>query len=274
MRKNYYDILNVDKNANDVDIKKAYRKLAKEYHPDKNPGNKEAEEKFKEISEAFEILSDKKKKEDYDLGDYDNAFSRFQRSQTGQTGSPFSHVYNGMFDPDFFDALYERGANVKVNLHITLEEAYRGVKKVVYTGTSETHEINIEPGVRNNYVLNYKGKGEQGTKYRGDLQVRVFIQDHTVYTRLDNDLYCTIDVDLYTVLLGGEIMLTTLDGSLKITIPENTPNGKQLRLKGKGMPVYSLGVKGDLYLKINVILPTNLSNDEKQLYEKLRQIRK
>lgn len=300
--KDYYKILGVDKNASQADIKKAYRKLAVQYHPDKNTDNKEAEEKFKLINEANEVLGDPVKRKKYDeLGEDWNKYQ-----QTGQPGGfdsfggsqgkryhyegDFSDIFGsggGSGFSDFFEAFFGKGGrrsqreseykgqDFEAETGITLEETYHGTSRVIQVH-GEKLRITIKPGVQDGQLLRIKGKGGDGSsdKYRGDLYVRIRILPHSVFTRKGDDLYATQSIDLYTAVLGGEILVNTMSGTIKVQTPAGTQNGKTIRIKGKGMPLPDTTDKfGDLYLQLQVIIPTNLSEKEKQLFEQLRKLR-
>lgn len=303
--KDYYKILGVEKSATQDDIKKAFRKLAKQYHPDKNPGDKASEEKFKEVSEANEVLSDPEKRKKYDqLGSnwkhYQNAgtdgndwFRNYQRSsQTG--GSHFSGNFDDMFGnvggfSDFFESFFggagsytgkshsRKGSDFEAALKISLEEAHHGAEKEFLVDGRKI-KIKLQPGIEHGKKLRLKNQGAEGVNggEKGDLYLTVQIEKHPKYDRKGNDLYYNLDVDLYTALLGGKQPLKTLDGkTIMVNIPAETDSGTTLRVKDFGMPyTNSANTKGDLFVTINVKTPKNLTSSEKELIKKLSELRK
>jgi curved DNA-binding protein len=303
--KDYYKILGVDKNASADEIKKVYRKLARKHHPDVNPNNKEAEEKFKEISEAYEVLSDPEKRKKYDqLGAdwkrYEQAGhgggGGFDWSKYSQGGGQYQYKtdfedFGGGFS-DFFESIFGgfgqrtrqgggrhafKGQNYQADLDIALEEAYRGTARILNINGQQLR-INIKPGVADGQKLRLAGKGGQGANggQAGDILIHLHVRPDSRYRLKGNDLYKDQPVDLYTALLGGEITVDTLDGSaIKMKIPAETQNGATLRLKGKGFPIYGkIDEHGDLYLKIQIQLPKNLTEKEKELVRELAAVRK
>ena len=309
--KDYYKILGVDKKATQAEIKKAFRKLALKYHPDKNPGNKAAEDKFKELSEANEVLSEPDKRKKYDeMGSnwkqYENAGPGAGYQQWG--GSPggggrsrveyegdLGDMFGGGagfsdFFKQFFGGSYEgggfqsggrgrgtrqqrtiKGQDYQAEMNISLEEAYNGVSRIINVNT-EKLKINIKPGVTDGQSLRVKGKGSAGQNggQNGDLYLTIKVNPHHLFTRKDNDLYCEVPLDIYTALLGGNLKVYTFKGDLNIKIPKETENGKTFRLKGIGMPEYESNSRfGDLYVKVSLSLPKNLSKEELALFKKL-----
>jgi curved DNA-binding protein len=306
--KDYYKILGVEKGASQEEIKKAYRKLAVKYHPDKNKGDRAAEEKFKEISEANNVLSDPQKRKEYDelgsnwsryqrpggAGGFDwTEFSRQHRGQQGQRGFDFGDVFEGAGSgrrgggfSDFFQTFFgggmfgggERraehnaGAHLKAEMEIKLEHAYHGTAQII-TLHEQPIRIRLKPGIEHGQTLKIKGKGEPGVfgGPAGDLYLKVLIAEDPNFTRKGDDLYANLPIDLYTALLGGKVTVNTLSGPVSMQLPELTPNGKVLRLKEKGMPRYNQeGQFGDLYVTVQVELPKQLSPEERELFEKLR----
>ena len=305
--RDYYEILDVDKNATQDDIKKSYRKLAMKYHPDRNQGNKEAEEKFKEITEANEVLSDQDKRKRYDtLGSnwkqyqtggqgFDNFYSNFggtrgsrQQNFTGDIGDLFGNV-SGF--SDFFESYFGRSAaqpggspkshnrkgdNYEATLYIPLVEAYNGTAKEVSISGKKVR-INIDAGTRDGKKLRLKELGGEGLNAgrRGDLYLTIKIEKDPYFELDDNNLFYDLYLDLYTAVLGGKKIVRTLNGkTINVSIPGGTESGKILRLKGLGYPsAEKKNSYGDLLVRIKIELPTNLSSEEKQLFNKLASLR-
>ncbi len=298
--KDYYKILGVPKTASADDIKKAYRKLAVKYHPDKNQNDKVAEEKFKEVNEANEVLGDPEKRKKYDelgenwqqyqqqaqQGGQDFDWSRWQGQQSG----PFSGRSGGFEDTDFsdffesvFGSRFQRGAQSKragadyrAEVVISLEEAYNGASRQLDLGDQKL-QFHLKPGTRDGQQLRLKGKGGPGINGgpAGDIYLLVHVNDHSHFERKGDDVYSTIPVDLYTAILGGPVLIRTLKNTTRITLSPGTPNGKVLRLKGMGMPVYDQpGSFGDLYAKVNVLLPEHLTQQELDLFKQLSHLKK
>ncbi len=308
--KDYYKTLGVSRTATADDIKKEFRKLAKKFHPDKNPGNAQAEKKFKEVNEAYEVLSDADKRKKYDQfgenykhyqqgggASADDFFRQYQ--QQGRGGTQYQN-YEDIFGgagagggggfSDFFQNLFggnrqygggggrtrvQQGQDYSVNYEISLEDAYKGVETIVNVG-DEKLKVPVRPGVRDGQRLRVKGKGGAGMGggANGDLYLQVAVRKHPVFDRKDDDLYRDMAISVYTAALGGKITVPHLDGSISMTIPAGTNNGKVLRLKGKGMPVYGKAdTYGDLYLTVRLQLHDNLSKDEIKLFEEMRKLR-
>ncbi|MEP7168311.1 MAG: J domain-containing protein [Bacteroidota bacterium] len=303
--KDYYKILGVNKNASADEIKKAYRKLAVKYHPDKNPNNKQAEEKFKEMNEANEVLSDPEKRKKYDtLGENYKKYERtggkpndFDWSQFTQQQSRGSKNYESETEfefgstgfSDFFEQFFggsfgksagsgrsnvgraSRGADYRLDINITLEEAYSGTVRQFETD-GEKLQIKLKPGTYNSQQLRIKGKGGRGNNsaQRGDILAFISVTQHPHFERKGDDLHCEIPVELYTAILGGKAAIRTLKGLIKVDIAKESDNGSVLRLKGMGMPKYDKPeMFGDLYAKIKIIMPKNISSKETELFKQL-----
>ena len=300
--KDYYKILGVSKNATDDEIKKAYRKLARKYHPDVNPDNKEAERKFKEINEANEVLSDPKKRKKYDTYGMDwakvtdeqheawNKAGGFKQQRQYHTGATedfdmgdFSDFFRSMFGGGFntgrsTSSHYRhsiKGQDYHAEMHLPLRTAYTDSKHTL-TVNGKNMRITIPAGIKDGQVIKLKGKGGPGMNdgENGDLYITVMVDADPVFERKGSNLYMTHNIDLYTALLGGTTIVPTLAGNVRVKIKPETQNGTTMRLKGKGFPVYrKKGHFGDLYVRINVLLPTKLTEKEKELIKELSKLR-
>ena len=286
--KDYYKILEIDKKATPEEIKKAYRTLAKKYHPDRNQNDKKAEEQFKLVNEANEVLSDPEKRKQYDeLGE------NWQQNQQAynQQQNPNQQYYEGFGSgnqgdfSDFFEQFFagrgqkarqqsRKGSDYETEMEISLEEAFTGTSRIIQL-ENEKLRVTTKPGAYTDQQLRIKSKGGKGSNEgnRGDLFVRIRVKDHPKIIRKNNDLYQTIDVNLYDAVLGSDLIIETLSGKLKIKIPAGTQNGKTIRLKGKGMPIYEKPTFfGDLYISIQVKIPENLTEKQMALFEELKAI--
>lgn len=298
--KDYYKILGIDKNASEKEIKNAYRRLARKLHPDVNP-EKKSQEQFKQVNEAYEVLSDPDKRKKYDtLGANWQQYEQYQRAggqgpfQWGGGGAQYrtinSEDLNEIFGDlggfsDFFRnfgfgeatrARPRRGQDIEQPIEITLEEAYRGTVRIVQKDGRRL-EIKIPAGVKTGSKIRYAGEGYASSTggSAGDLLLRVQIAPHPTFERDGDDLRCEIPVDLYTALLGGEVNVPTLKGSLALKIPAETQSGKTFRLAGQGMPrLNEPNAHGDLYAKVRIVLPEKLSNEEREMFMQLAKKRK
>jgi curved DNA-binding protein len=300
----YYKILGVDKNAGTDDIKKAYRKLARKYHPDLNPDNKEAHRTFQQINEANEVLSDPDKRKKYDQygenwkhgEEYERARQAQSQAYSNQGGSfgggysseDFSGDFNESGFSDFFESLFggarnrKSGASVKyrgqdynAELHLTLKDAYQTHQQIINVNNKKVR-ITIPAGVENGQVIKLTGHGGPGVNGgpNGDLYITFVIAEDPHMKRMGNDLSITEPLELYTAVLGGEVTVNTLGGKIKLKVKAETQNGTKLRLKNKGFPVYKKeGEYGDLYVTFEILIPVNLSEKEKQLYTELSKLR-
>jgi curved DNA-binding protein len=312
--RDYYQILGVSRDADEKEIKRAFRRLAREHHPDVNPGDSQAEERFKEINEAYEVLSDPEKRSKYDrLG---SEWRRWQ--QTGGRPSDFDwgrwaagapgggqrvHVRYGTPEDledlfggtspfsDFFSQIFggmgagaaapggfeyrvrpQRGQDYEQEVEISLREAHQGTTRVLQKDGRRL-EVKIPPGARTGTRVRMAGEGGLGAAggEPGDLYLRVRVSPDPQFERQDDDLYVTVPVDLYTAILGGQAQVPTLSGPVMLTIPAGTQNGRVFRLRGKGLPhLRQPEQHGDLYAKVEVQLPTQLTSRQRELFEELR----
>jgi curved DNA-binding protein len=298
----YYKVLEIDKNASEADIKKAYRKLARKYHPDLNPNDKEAERKFKELNEANEVLSNPENRKKYDQygehwehgEEYEKAKQQQQQYQNvgGQQGGGFGGFggFSGGGDySDFFESMFGsegqrgsrktavfKGQDFNAELHLELKDVYASHKRTL-TINGKNIRLTIPAGVENGQVIKISGQGGEGANGgpKGDLYLTFNIENHTNFKLDKHNLYSTVDLDLYTALLGGEITANTFDGKVKLTVKPGTQNGTKVKLKGKGFPVYKKeGEFGDLFISYQILLPTCLTEREKELFEELAKLRK
>ncbi len=307
--KDYYKVLGVDKNATAEDIKKAYRKLAMKYHPDKNPGNKQAEEKFKEINEANEVLSDQEKRARYDelsstynswqqAGGNPNSFSwddLFNNPQYASRGtnvntSDFGDMFGGEMGgfSDFFNAFFggarprsqRRTATAQrtvqpqayqQQVNISFWEAYHGTTRVLQFNNKKI-EVKIPAGVRTGSKVRVSGAGpRQAGGGKSDIYLVIDVSRDERFTIKGNDIHTTTDVDLYTALLGGETKVNTPDGDVILKIPGGTQPMQVFRLKGRGMPALKeKNKKGDLFVKVKIEIPRNLSEEQKSILREMR----
>ncbi|HLP14823.1 MAG TPA: J domain-containing protein [Bacteroidota bacterium] len=306
--KDYYKILGVEKTATPEKIKKAYRKLAQQYHPDKTKGDKSAEEKFKDVNEANAVLSDPEKRKKYDR--FGEDFARVEEQQAGGQGGfnwgpsgganrqsrpmseeEFSELFGGEGLGDMFESVFgaraggersrrraraeQQGRDFQAEGVLSLQEAYRGAVRLLSIH-DQTIKVTLKPGIADGQVLRVPGKGGPGVDGgpNGDLYITVRITRDPVFERKGNDLYCTHSVDLYTAVLGGKSRFTALRGTISLDIQPETQNGKVLRLPGLGMPVYGSKTGfGDLYVTVSVTLPEHLSENERSLFKQLQSLR-
>jgi curved DNA-binding protein len=285
----YYKTLGIEKGASTEDIKKAYRKLARKYHPDLNPNDKEANTKFQQINEANEVLSDSDKRKKYDQYGEDwkhaDQFEQARQSQqsSSQGGERFSgDSFSGGNFSEFFESFFGeqprsgrqaqfRGQDYTAELHVSLREAYQTHQHTL-TVNGKNIRITVPAGIANGQVIKVKGQGGPGANGgpAGDLYITFVIAEDAEFKRLNDDLYKTVELDLYSAVLGGEITIKTLGGKVKLKIAPETQNGTKVRLKGKGFPVYKQDGKfGDLYITYSIKIPTGLTDKQKELFNEL-----
>ncbi len=305
----YYKTLGVSKSASADEIKKAYRKLARQHHPDLNPDNKEAEKLFKEINEANEVLSDTEKRAKYDKygKDWKHAeqYEEAKRQQKasggfgnadgfgnagGFGGNAGEYYYGGGDDrdfSDFFSSMFGgqqssrsrggyKGQDIRATMQIHLSEAYKTHKKT-FEVNGKNIRITINAGIADGQEIKLAGYGQDGINGgpKGDLYITFNIVNDTAFTRKGNDLYAEVPLDIYKAILGGDEMIDTMDGKIKLTVKPETQNNTKVRLKGKGFPVYKKeGSFGDLYITYNIQIPVKLTTKEKELFEQLANERK
>ena len=294
MAKSYYDILGVKRDASEKDIRQAYRRLARKYHPDVNPGDKAAEAAFKEMNEAHEVLSDPENRKKYDrFGDdwkhADQFTQGYRRPGTGTfTGDQGGEPFFGRGADDFLgDFLGGRGSGRtatrsrrKVRLEqavgVTLEEAFNGTTRIIQIandlrGGSHRLEVKIPPGVDNGSRIRVQPDGASSEE---ELYLVVSVRTNAQFERRRHDLYTKVDVPLVDAVLGGEVEVPTLADKVILTIPPETQNGRSFRLSGKGMPhLGSPQTRGSMYVTAQLSIPSHLSEEEKELFRELKAIR-
>lgn len=296
----YYEVLGVDKNATDDQIKKAYRKKARKLHPDLNPDDEEADRKFQRLNEANEVLSDPEKRKKYDKYGKDwergEEYEKYRQAQqqqrqysgAGGFGGFEGAEFGGGDFSDFFESMFGgqgrsgrrsaqfKGQDFNAELNLTLKEAYT-THKQTFTVNGKKIRITIPAGVENSQVIKLSGQGAPGSNGgpNGDLYITIHVANTADFKRVGNDLYATKNIDLYTALLGGDITIDTMDGTLKLKVAPETQNNTKVRLKGKGFPVYKKeGSFGDLYITYNVEIPTNLTDKQKELFAEIANLSK
>jgi len=283
----YYHVLGLQKNANADEIKKAYRKLAKQFHPDANPDDATAKKKFQQINEANEVLSDPENRKKFDKYGKDwqhsEAFEQQARQQQ-QYGQQFGGFENEGGFSDFFSSMFggngrrstgrQKGQDMNASFQLNLTDVFKKHQQTI-TVNGKNIRITIPAGVENGQVIKLKGYGQAGLGGgpAGDLFLTFKINNDTFFKRVGNDLQITQEIDLYTALLGGDVNLNTLHGKLKLKVKPETQNGTKIRVKGKGFPAYKQEeLFGDLYVTYNVKLPTGLSEKELELFEALKKL--
>lgn len=284
----YYKVLNISKNASEKDVKQAYRKLARKFHPDLNPNDKEAEKKFKEINEANEVLSNAEHRKKYDTyGEQWQHAEEFEKAKqqekyaksTGNSGRYAEEDFSDFFENMFAGARQQkttfRGQDFNAALQLDLKEVFTTHKRTL-TIDNKNIRITIPAGVENGQVIKIPGYGGKGTNGgpNGDLYIQFSITNTTNFKRDGVHLHTTVNLDLYTALLGGSMMVQTLEGAVKLTVKPETQNGTKVKLKGKGFPKYKKeGQFGDLYITYLLKIPTKLTPKEKELFTELSKLR-
>jgi len=287
----YYKILGIEKTATPQDIKNAYRKLARKYHPDLNPDDRDAKKNFQQINEANEVLSDPVKRKKYDEygKDWKHAEEFEKAKQFQEQSSDYQRPgYSGAQPEgdfsDFFEYMFGgftgtgrgrqvkyRGEDLNAELHLDLIDAFKTHKQTL-TVNRKNIRINIPAGIENGQTIKIPGHGGHGVNGGpdGDLYITFSIANHPDIKRLGNDLYTKVDLDLYKAVLGGEITINTLKGKVKLKVKPETQNGSRIKLKGMGFPVYkNEGHFGDLYVTYTIKIPTNLTDKQKELFREL-----
>ncbi|MGO4820745.1 MULTISPECIES: DnaJ C-terminal domain-containing protein [unclassified Flavobacterium] len=293
----YYKILGISKTATEAEIKKAFRKMARKYHPDLNPNDKDAEKKFKEINEANEVLSHPENRKKYDqygenwqqAEQYESARQQQSQYQRGGQQADFGGFGGGADYSDFFESMFGgqaaggrgrqraqyKGQDFNAELHLDLKDVYTTHKRTL-TINGKNIRLTIPAGVENGQIIKITGHGAEGAGGgpKGDLYITFTIENHTNFKRDKSNLYSTVDLDLYTAVLGGEITVDTFDGKVKLNVKPGTQNGSKVKLKGKGFPVYKKEpLFGDLYINYQIKIPTHLTDKEKDLFTQLSKLR-
>ncbi|MFQ5431944.1 MAG: DnaJ C-terminal domain-containing protein [Nitrospinota bacterium] len=293
MKDDYYAILGVGKNASEREIKANYRKMAKKYHPDKNPGDKVAEEKFKKISEAYAVLSDPEKKRNYDTFGSEKFHQQFSQEDIFR-GTNLNDILREMGFGDIFGSggvhFGGRGAgspfggahfggaatmpdlDISTEMTISLEESVKGgERRFSLKGDrgTETIAVKIPPGVKEGSKLRLSGKGGQYDRHKGDLYIKIHIAPHPYIKREGDDLIMKMDIDVSTALLGGSVRVRTLEGERSVKVPAGTRSGQKIRIKGKGVK-RGRSAAGDLYLEIGISVPKKLTSRQKKIAEELK----
>jgi curved DNA-binding protein len=288
----YYKLLGIEKTATAKDIKSAFRKLARKYHPDLNPNDKDSKRKFQQINEANEVLSDPEKRKKYDQYGKDWQHSdqfenqgQYQQQSSGSSGSRYTRQQSEGDFSDFFESLFGsasqgrgrgrqvkyRGEDYTAELHLELVDAYKTQKQTL-TVNGKKIRITIPAGIENGQTIKVPGHGGKGINGGpdGDLFITFSIASHPRFKRLGNDLYTNIELDLYKAVLGGEITIDTLNGKVKLKVKPETQNGSKVKLKDKGFPVYKEEDRfGDLYITYTIKIPSNLTGKQRDLFKQL-----
>ncbi len=294
-KRDFYEVLGVERGVSETELKKAYRRLAMKHHPDRNPGDKAAEDAFKEANEAYEVLSDPSKRAAYDQYGHAGVDPQMGAGAAGAGygGANFSDIFGDVFS-DFFSGGRgggrggaQRGSDLRYTLELDLEEAVRGTTVTIRVPTlveckschgqgrveeQKTLSVKVTPGVDTGDRIRLSGEGEAGTQGgpAGDLYVVVNVREHAIFQRDGKHLYCEVPISFADAALGGELEVPTLDGRVKLKIPEGTQTGKQFRLRGKGVAPVRGGAAGDLLCRVAVETPVNLSKRQREMLEEFR----
>lgn len=281
--RNYYEILGVPRSASNEEIKKTFRKLARQYHPDVNPGDKAAEEKFKDINEAYDVLSDVTKRADYDR----NFFAQTRRNPYrpkdkvpyggNGTNGRYQEEYDFWKFKDFSQGTTKRAKvvtstrpnrrDVEARLTLPLEKAYQGGRERIRLEDGRSLEVDMPPGMIDGQRIRLKGQGIDG----GDLYLKITVAVHPFFSLRGSDIYCQLPVTPSEAVLGGSVEVPTIDGLVKMTVPKGVRPGQRLRLANKGYPT-NQGKRGDQLVEIQIAVPPELSTEELEIYQKLREI--
>jgi curved DNA-binding protein len=296
----YYKILEINKTASVEDIKKAYRKLARKLHPDMNPNDKDAQKKFQQLNEANEVLGDVEKRKKYDkYGENWEQGEQYEQQQqrrseqqrqyannrryagndeysneqfSGFNEGQFSSFFESMFGDERRQTQQYKGQDYNAEFNLSLLDAMKTHQQTLEVG-GKSIRITINAGIADGQKIKLKGYGTSGVNggVSGDLYIKFNIYKNPDFERVGDDLFTTTTIDLYTAILGGEVILETLNGKVKLVVKPETQFGTKMRLKGKGFPIYKKeGETGDLYVTFNVKLPTNLTEKQRSLFEELQ----
>lgn len=285
MARDYYDILGVDRNADEKEIKRAFHRRAKQYHPDVNKNDPNAEARFKEINQAYEVLSDPERRQMYDRFGPD--FENYQQGAGPAGGGPYAQTIDPAAFEDLMASFFgglgsdagfgsrrrrtqpERGRDIEYPISITLREAFEGTTRYLTRGDRRVR-ADIPAGVTDGTRVRLRGEGEPGRSAPGDLYLVITIEPDPQFVRDGKDLTTEVKVDMFTAMLGGQVTVPLVTGSAKMTIPPGTQSGRKFRLSGRGMPGGKGGKPGDLYVRVLITVPEHLTDEQRKLVEKLR----
>jgi curved DNA-binding protein len=278
----YYKVLGVSRSANEEEIKRSFRRLAKQYHPDTNPNNPQAEARFKQINQAYEVLGDRQKRAEYDrrerqgsvpfgtsYGTYDPSQADTRRGNGDTTNNEFSSIFDSIFGfgnrARQRQSPADRGQDIEHDVTISLREAYEGTVRYVTKGDRRI-KVNIPPGAGDGTKVRLANEGDKGPGGPGDLYLIVQVEDDPYFERDGDDLQVEVDIDMFTAVLGGEVRVPTMARPVKIKVPPGTQSGQRFRVAGKGMPrLRQPDTFGDLYARILITVPRKLSPTQREL---------